>query len=70
MSGVDEHKDEVCTSSIPVFRGEKSKFPDWSRRIVAVCDRQDCAEALERGHEDCLPVSAAAAAALDATKLA
>jgi hypothetical protein len=34
-------------SSVPLFQGVRTKFPDWLRRFVAFCEQKNCAEALD-----------------------
>jgi hypothetical protein len=44
-------------SSVPLFKGEKLKFPDWARRFAAVCEQKHCADALEMDLISRLPVN-------------
>jgi hypothetical protein len=52
----DVDRSSVRLSSVPLFQGVKAKFPDWSRRFVAICEQKNCADALEVDMEGRLPV--------------
>jgi hypothetical protein len=43
----DMDRSSARLSSVPLFKGEKLKFPDWARRLAAVCEQKHCADALE-----------------------
>jgi hypothetical protein len=34
-------------SSVPLFKGVKSSYPDWARRFVATCEQRNCVDAPE-----------------------
>jgi hypothetical protein len=43
----DTDRPSARLSSVSLFKGVKSKFPDWSRRFVAACEQKNCADALD-----------------------
>jgi hypothetical protein len=43
----DAARPSARLSSVPLFQGVKSSYPDWARRFVATCEQRNCADALE-----------------------
>jgi hypothetical protein len=43
----DAGRPSARLSSVPLFKGVKSSFPDWARRFVATCEQRNCADAPE-----------------------
>jgi hypothetical protein len=43
----DMDRSSALLTSVPLFKGVKTKFPDWSRRFVAICEQKNCADALD-----------------------
>jgi hypothetical protein len=53
----DMDRSSARLSSVPLFKGEKLKFPDWARRFAAVCEQKHCADALQMDLISRLPVN-------------
>jgi hypothetical protein len=47
MEADDIDRPSARLSSVPLFKGVKSAFPDWSRRFLAACEQKNCADALD-----------------------
>jgi hypothetical protein len=47
MEANDNDRSSARPSSVHLFKGVKSTFPDWSRRFVAACEQKNCADALD-----------------------
>jgi hypothetical protein len=51
----DMDRSSARLSSVPLFKGVKTKFPGWSRRFIAICEQKNCTDALDMELTLCLP---------------
>jgi hypothetical protein len=68
--GLESERLDARLTTIPLFKGDEAKYPNWLRVFMSACDRQNCVEALRSTHAAALPANPNAGNLTDPQKLA